>query len=73
MPVDAPPATPSLVLWAARRVFLMHTEPTEVNRSTGSCKQCRPEGCEMLAWAGTILRESRLRANAADHYEARRQ
>jgi len=43
------------VLWAAKQVVRQHTEPASDERATGTCAQCRPEGCDLLLWATTVV------------------
>ena len=44
------------IRWAAERVLDMHFEQADVDRTTGLCGQCQPDGrCRLLQWARVVL------------------
>jgi hypothetical protein len=51
---DGAPSWATLV-WTARRILAQHREPPADGRLTGRCAQCGPDGCEQVAWAGSVL------------------
>ncbi|MGI5215570.1 hypothetical protein [Plantactinospora sp. CA-290183] len=62
--------SPGLVLWVAGRVITQHAEATDPHRATGRCKQCRPDGCAMLAWAIGTVRAERTAGHRPRWYAA---
>jgi hypothetical protein len=68
MPMDDGPPTPALVLWASKRVITQHSELASPDRATGTCKQCRDDGCDLLTWAINNLKANRQTGNHPDRY-----
>lgn len=56
------------MLWASKQVITQHSEIASPDRATGACKQCRPDGCDMLTWAINNLKAHRQAANRLDRY-----
>ena len=54
------PVKPDTIRWAAERVLDMHVGQAGVDRATGRCGQCRPDGwCDLLRWAQLTLADGR--------------
>lgn len=43
------------VRWTAQRTIRMHQHEPLVSWQTGRCAHCRDDGCDMLAWAESVM------------------
>ncbi|MFK3985182.1 hypothetical protein ACI2K4_33015 [Micromonospora sp. NPDC050397] len=68
MAMDDGPPTPAVVLWASKRVITQHSSVNGPDRTPRTCKQCRDDGCDLLAWAIGNVKANRQAGNRPDHY-----